>query len=336
MKILNIDGIKGHTRQLRYLSTLVKNRQYPQAILFSGPGGTGKKIIAERFLGSIFCSSSHSPCLVCELCRQFKAGSYPDYYKLLRDDKGKIAVGEREKSSPGTVRWLIDKMSRSSISGSYGIIIDGVDTISEVGQNALLKTIEEPPQGASIVLIAESSSLILPTIVSRCLEIKFNTLSKSDIMEILESVSPGFTDNSLIAALSGGSMSTALYMQGDGVLEIVFNFCRIIKDYFEDDSGYLNIPNSINDSDNEILLTLIINVFSYMYKELCCSHERLLPPDIYLEDEMRVRQIIKILLAVRKGLKNNLNIKNSLKGMIYSFKKGETTGLHGEDNFLPY
>lgn len=336
MKLLNTDGIKGHARQLRYLTTLVKNRQYPQALLFSGPGGIGKKLIAERFLGSIFCSSSHSPCLECDICRQIKAGSYPDYMELLKDDKGKIPVGEREKSSPGTVRWFIDKMSRTSISGNYCVIIDGVDTISEVGQNALLKTIEEPPQGASIVLIAESSSLILPTIVSRCLEIKFNTLSQGDIMGIMESLSPGMAGNSLIAALSGGSMGTALYMQGEGALESVFSLCRMIKEYIEDDSDYLNIPNSINDYDNEILLTLLINVFSYMHKELCYSHERLLPAHVYLENEMRVRQIIKILLAVRKGLKNNLNIKNSLKGMIYSFKVNETTGLHGQDSSFPY
>ncbi len=319
MKLLNIRGINGHIRQLRYISTLVKNGNYPQAILFSGPAGIGKKLIAERFLGSIFCSSDLSPCFECESCSQMKAGSFPDYFALLKDDKGKIPVGDREKPSSGSVRWLIDKMSRTSISGSYGIIIDGVDTISEVGQNALLKTIEEPPAGASIVLIAESSSLILPTIVSRCVEIKFNSLSHGDILETVSSVSPDFADNSLIAALSGGSMETALYLHGDGVLEEVFKISRILRDYIEDDSGYLNIPNSINDPGNEIVLTLLINIFSYMHKELCCGDERLLPPALYFDDEMRVRELIKILLAVRKGLKNNLNIKNSLKGMIYSF-----------------
>jgi len=324
MKVFNTAGLKGHARQLRYLSSLVKNGKYPQAMLFSGPGGIGKKTIADRFIGTIFCRSRHSPCFECEICRRIKAGTFPDYIEMLRDEKNKIPVGEREKSSPGTVRWLINKMSRTSVSGNYGIIIDGVDTISETGQNALLKTIEEPPQGASIVLIAESSSLILPTIVSRCLEMKFNTLSQGDIMGIMESVSPGVTGNSLIAALSGGSMGTVFYMQGDGALENVYNICGLIRNYYVNDSGYLNIPNSINDPDNEILLTLLINIFSYMHKELCSSHERLLPPDIYLNDEMSVRQIIKILLAVRKGLKNNLNIKNSLRGMIYSLKRSES------------
>lgn len=333
MAELNLTGIKGHSRQLRYINTLVRDGTYPQAILFSGPAGIGKKLIAERFLGSIFCKNQSAPCFECDACRQIKAGSFPDYLALLKDDKGKIPVGERDKASQGTVRWLIDKLGRSSISGDYGIIIDGVDTISEIGQNALLKTIEEPPLGTCIVLVAESSSIILPTIVSRCLEITFNPLSDEDVLDIIEVIYSGLDKNRLISVISGGSVETAVYLNGNGVVDNALDMCRSIAEVINGKSDYFNIPNSINESGNVIFLTVLINIFSYMLKESYISDVRLLPDDIYIDSEERLKNTIKLLLSVKKGLNNNLNVKNSLKGMLYSFNNNNETSIEGYDYF---
>lgn len=333
MTELNLTGIKGHYRQLRYINTLVREGTYPQALLFSGPAGIGKRLIAERFLGSIFCENQSAPCLKCDVCRQIKAGSFPDYLTLLKDDKGKIPVGERDKASQGTVRWLIDKLGRSSISGDYGIIIDGVDTISEIGQNALLKTIEEPPPGTCIVLIAESSSIILPTIVSRCLEITFNPLSDEDVLDIIESIYPGFDKNRLISVISGGSVETAVYLNGTGAVDDALDMCRSITEVINEKSNYFNISNSISESGNEILLTVLINIFSYMLKEPYISDAKLLPDDIYIDSEEKLKSTIKILLSVKKGLNNNLNVKNSLKGMLYSFNSSNETFIENNDYF---
>lgn len=333
MTEINLTGIKGHSRQLRYIDTLVKGRTYPQALLFSGPAGIGKRLIAERFLGSIFCKNESAPCFECDICRQIRGGSFPDYLTLFKDEKGKIPVGERDKASQGSVRWLIDKLGRTSISGNYGIIIDGVDTISETGQNALLKTIEEPPSGTCIILIAESSSIILPTIVSRCLEITFNPLSADDVLEIIEPIYPGSEKNRLISAISGGSVESALYLNGDGALDEVLELCSSISEVVNGKGKYLNISNSINESGNEIVLTLLINIFSYMLKESYMSDIRLLPDDIYIDSEEGLKNSIKILLSAKKGLKNNLNIKNSLKGMFYSFNSNNVTFFTEENYF---
>lgn len=333
MTEINLTGIKGHSRQLRYINTLVREGTYPQALLFSGPAGIGKKLIAERFLGSIFCKSESAPCFECDACRQIKAGSFPDYLTLLKDDKGKIPVGERDKASEGTVRWLIDKLGRTSLSGDYGIIIDGVDTISETGQNALLKTIEEPPSGTCIVLIAESSSIILPTIVSRCLEITFNPLSDNDVLEIIEVLYPGFDNNRLISAISGGSVETAVYLIGAGAIDEALELCRSITEVINKKSNYFSISNSINESGNEILLTVLINIYSYMLKESYITDAKLLPDDIYIDYEEQLKNTIKILLSVKKGLKNNLNVKNYLKGMLYSYNSANEMFVENEDYF---
>ncbi len=330
MSEINLTGIKGHSRQLNYISKLAENDSYPHAFLFSGPAGIGKRLIAERFLGSVFCRNESSPCFECDICRQIKSGSFPDYLALLKDEKGKIPVGDREKAAEGSVRWLIDKLGRSSISGKYGIIIDGVDTISETGQNALLKTIEEPPSGTIFVLIAESSSLILPTIVSRCLEITFNPLPEEDVQDIIESLFPDSGQGRITAALSGGSVENALYIHRDGVLEEVFELCRSITGFVKGNNRYFNVSNSINEKGNEILLTVLINIFSYMLKEAYMPGINILPGDIYIDSEDDLRDVIKILLKVKKGLNNNLNVKNSLKGMLYHFSGINKRAISGE------
>jgi DNA polymerase-3 subunit delta' len=333
MTDINLTGIKGHSRQLSYISKLAENDSYPHAFLFSGPAGIGKRLIAERFLGSLFCRNQTAPCFSCDICRQIKAGSFPDYLALMKDEKGKIPVGDRDKAIEGSVRWLIDKLGRSSISGKFGIIIDGVDTISETGQNALLKTIEEPPPGTIFVLIAESSSLILPTIVSRCLEITFNPLPDEDVQGIIESLFPESGQGRLIAAIAGGSVESALYLNGDGVLDEVFELCRSITDLVKGKNRYFNVTNSINEKGNEILLTVLINIFSYMLKESYMPGINLLPRDIYIDSEDDLRDVIKILLKVKKGLNNNLNVKNSLKGMLYNFSGSGERAITGEYGF---
>jgi hypothetical protein len=333
MAEINLTGIKGHSRQLNYISKLTEKDSYPHAFLFSGPAGIGKRLIAERFLGSIFCKKDSSPCFDCDVCRQIKSGSFPDYLALLKDDKGKIPVGDREKALEGSVRWLIDKLGRSSISGNYGIIIDGVDTISETGQNALLKTIEEPPSGTTFVLIAESSSLILPTIVSRCLEITFNPLTDEDVLDIIQNLFPDSEINRLIAAISGGSVESALYLHREGVSDEVFELCRSITECISGKNIYFNVSNSINEKGNEILLTVLINIFSYMLKESYMPGINLLPRDIYIDSEDDLRDVIKILLKVKKGLNNNLNVKNSLKGMLYNFSGSGERAITGEYGF---
>ncbi len=327
---MNTSGIIGHTRQLKLLDLLQAGGKIPQTMLFSGRPGTGKRIVARRFLTALFCSADDPPCLRCPSCLQAAGGTHPDIIEMGPDEKGAIPIGTADKSEPGSVRWLIDRLSKKSISGTYGVIIDGAESISSAGQNALLKTIEEPQAGAHIILITAGRSLILPTILSRSMYIPFNPLEAEDVRSFLAlSKTAGTADPDLVAELCGGSLEAALLLAREDILEGIAAICREISAYLASgESLALDIAPLQKKIGVDLLLSLLVNI----YRSLFLSALSGTAPHPFLagfavDDRQKSVKIIKILLALRKGLSNNLNIRNALKGLLYSIDDIDGFGL---------
>jgi hypothetical protein len=328
---MNFSGITGHNRELKYLLSLKEGGKLPHAFLFTGQRGIGKRLIAERFLSSFFCKESESPCGICNTCKQISAGTFPDFIILEKDDKGKIPVGSRDRLLPGSVRWLIEKLSKAPVSGNYCVIIDGLDGISEAGQNALLKTIEEPYSRAYIILIAESRTGVLPTIISRCTEITFQPLKTDYVMQIVREKINISSDTRFFTEISGGSVDVALKLHEENTFYEIKKFCQSISGYITiGNTGLFRYTDMKNFSDNDFLLTVLINYYSYMLRVSFYDGKKNFPEEVVLnrDDAMKV---IRILLALKKGLKNNLNIKNIIKGFMYSMKEMDTSGFPEPD-----
>lgn len=328
---MNQNGIIGHDRELKNLSALKSAEGMPHSVLLTGQRGIGKRLIAERFLSSFLCKGGNPPCGECNICRQISAGTFPDLIILERDDKGKIPVGNKDKLMPGSVRWLIDRLSRAASTGNYTVIIDGVDTISEAGQNALLKTIEEPYSKAYIFLIAESRTGILPTIISRCIEIPFQPLRDDDLLKIIKMQGVTSPETGLYIALSAGSADIALKLHDENIFSEITNICRSISGFVRNGNNEMFKYTDIKAvPDNEFLLTVLINIYSYIIRNGFNDKIRMIPEDIFVEQEDALK-IVRILLALKKGLGNNLNVKNILKGFMYSFGEMDSSGFPEPD-----
>lgn len=327
---MNIQNIRGHENQLKYLSHIKQGGTIPHALLFTGQHGIGKRLIADIFAASVFCSGEEAPCGACHSCLQMKAGSYPDFIVLEKDDKGKIPVGSSDRGQPGTVRWMIDRLTRSSINGKLIVIVDGVETISESGQNALLKTVEEPGSDSHIILIAESKSGILPTIVSRCVEINFNPLQVSYINDIVSEQFPGGENSALISSICGGSADVALRLHDDKVFNSIIDVSREIRRMFRGTGSGGKSVDISGGGESAFALTVLINLYSFMVRGHISGDSSSLPEDIMLEMD-EAEKAVKILLAIKKGLKNNLNINNFLKGMLYSVSDMKSLGFPDPD-----
>ena len=325
--MLNFYGIIGHQREIDSLLRLSGEANIPHAILFTGQRGIGKRLIAERFIGSFICKDSTPPCGVCSLCKQMAARSFPDFIVLERNEKGKISVGNREKLMPGTVRWLIERLSLAPSTDGYSVIIDGVDTISEAGQNALLKTIEEPYSKTNFFLISDSRTGILPTIISRCIEIPFQPLQDDEILSILK-IKEAITDRSeFLVSISGGSAEIAVKLHDDNIYNEINNLCGVISKFIRGDNNeILKYPDIEFISDNEFLLIVLINIYSLMVREDIKNDIRTIPGNIRLGGDDAVR-VVRILLAIKTGLRNNLNVKNILKGFMYSLQRIDSHGF---------
>lgn len=153
------------------------------AFVFVGPSGIGKTTFSRAFAMGLLCEnpSLNGGCGKCNNCRYFISGSHPDYKELLLKDKEKTIKTE-------TIRKAVcgDILMLPQISKRKVYFIDA-DDINEQGQNALLKTLEEPPEYAIIILAISATINLLPTILSRVINVQFHRNTTTEIVEILKS-----------------------------------------------------------------------------------------------------------------------------------------------------
>lgn len=196
--------IYGHENQLKFLQETISQAKLANTYLFYGPGGLGKKMTADYFVKSIFCLDDKTkPCEKCDHCRLINKGTFLDIYK----------VGDREELSIDNIREFLHKISLSKVSGERKVaVIYGAETINLFSANALLKTLEEPPAGTTIILIADSIANLPATVKSRCQLVKFRSLTRENMKDWLSNYDFSQDEKDTIINLSFGRPGTALKM----------------------------------------------------------------------------------------------------------------------------
>lgn len=205
---VSFDGVAGQKPIVKTLQNAVRQHRIAHAYLFCGPRGTGKTSIAKIFAKMLNCESEeNAPCGKCHNCIEFQNGSHPDI----------IEIDAASNNGVEEVRNLIEKVKYAPIEGKYKVyIIDEVHMMSTGAFNALLKTIEEPPEHVIFIFATTEPHKVLPTIISRCQRFDFNKVSITDMVERLDYVldqehihmEPEAVK--LVATLSEGGMRDAL------------------------------------------------------------------------------------------------------------------------------
>ncbi|MFH0751960.1 MAG: hypothetical protein V2B17_09010, partial [Chloroflexota bacterium] len=144
----------------------------PQALLLVGPGSVGKTTLALDLAAGILCHAVDAdarPCGACRSCRLIDADAHQDLHRLAPEGPGRqVRIGDHQDPEPGTVRHLLRELSRVPVEGAHRVaIVEGAHRLNEDAQNALLKTLEEPPPGATLILCADEPERLLPTVRSR-------------------------------------------------------------------------------------------------------------------------------------------------------------------------
>lgn len=173
--------IIGHQQIKRYFTQAVASGKVAHSYIFEGPRGVGKKIIAMEVAKMLLCESTNgdTPCGNCKACHMIEVSTHPDVIKIDKDTKVTKIETIREQ--------VVKSMDIKPYKGPYKmIIINEADTITIEGQNAMLKTIEEPPLYGIIILITENMAKLLPTIKSRCIHMRFNPLSSKQMTAYLQ------------------------------------------------------------------------------------------------------------------------------------------------------
>jgi DNA polymerase III subunit delta' len=187
----------------------------PHAIVITGPAGVGKTTLALDLASGLLCDApdpTDRPCRECRGCRLVERGSHADLHRLAPAGAGnQIRIGARDEPEPGTVRRLISDLALLPVEGGARVaLVEKADRLNEDAQSALLKTLEEPPAGVTIILCADQEDQLLPTVRSRCVRLRLGPVAIREIETILAEA--GVADPptaARLARLSGGRPGVA-------------------------------------------------------------------------------------------------------------------------------
>ena len=177
---MSFKSVIGQQEAVEILQDEIKQDRISHAYLFSAKKGSGKSKLAFEFAKASFCEESElDSCGSCLNCRKMDHQNHPDF-KTISVLEGKSAI------SIDQIRELKKEIAYKPYDGDHKIyIIEAAEKLTKEAANSLLKTLEEPPSFATIILLVEDSGKLLPTIVSRCQEIKLRNVSKQKIKDLL-------------------------------------------------------------------------------------------------------------------------------------------------------
>lgn len=192
----------------------VVNKTISHAYIINGEKSTGKAMLARTFATSIMCEAGSSePCGQCSGCTSVIRNSNPDVVNLIRDSKKKTDIIGIDEIR----RQIIDSMYERPYNGDHKVyIIDNADKMNIPAQNAILKTLEEPPEYATIILLTQNSEKLLPTIISRCIVLNMRPVKDDVIKRYLREQDRYLdTDIDVITAMASGNVGKAKLLSED-------------------------------------------------------------------------------------------------------------------------
>ena len=200
--------VVGHKDIINYIRNAVREDKVSHAYILNGERGAGKKMLANLFAATLLCEKGGpDPCNECHSCRQAESGNHPDIIKVTHEKPNSISVDDIREQVNNTIMI-------KPYQGPYKVyIIPQADMMTTQAQNALLKTIEEPPEYTVIMLLTENADTLLSTINSRCVMLKLrnikDTLIKKYLMETMQV--PDYKAD-MCTAFAQGNMGRAIML----------------------------------------------------------------------------------------------------------------------------
>lgn len=204
---MSFRDIKGQDSAIRFLKNTIENNRTAHAYIFLGSSGVGRKKTALNFAKALNClsESPDKPCGQCASCKKIERFNHPDIFLLSPEKKGSSIKIER-------MRELIKNIGLKPYEAKMKVyIIDDAHQMTQEAENALLKTLEEPPSESILILITEDLSLLFQTIVSRSQVVRFFPLGLDEVKEILiKEYKIDAAQAHILSHLSSGSIGEAL------------------------------------------------------------------------------------------------------------------------------
>lgn len=202
---MNFNNIIGNEKNKELLNQIINTNNISHSYMFVGKDSIGKFLFAKEFAKAILCKSEKKPCNSCKSCIEFDTSNNPDF-NILEPDGNIIKIDR--------IRELIKNVYEKPIVSDRKVyIINDSHCMTKEAQNSLLKTLEEPPEYVTIILITSNENLFLPTIKSRCTKILFNKLGNKDLETILKTKFNYENISDITFKIADGSVAKAVSLQ---------------------------------------------------------------------------------------------------------------------------
>jgi DNA polymerase-3 subunit delta' len=201
-------NIIGHTWAVQQMKLAVERGTLPHALLITGPESIGKETLALTIAQAMLCTATpktERPCGQCSACHRVESGNHPDLFLVTPEEKGRGVKIDQ-------IRELQRALSLTPNESPYKVgIITHFELATNSASNALLKTLEEPPAYAHLILLTTSSDLLLPTIVSRTQQLPLHPLNRTTVEEgLMKQRHISAARAQRLARLSGGRIGWAI------------------------------------------------------------------------------------------------------------------------------
>ena len=223
-KITGFEEILGNEMVKDHFKRAIENHKISHAYILTGEAGMGRKSIANAFAMTLLCEKGGSePCMTCHSCKQVMSGNHPDLIYVKHEKPGSIGVDDVREQINDTI------MIRPYSSYYKIYIVDEAEKMTVQAQNALLKTIEEPPSYAVIILITTNQEAFLPTILSRCVQMKLKPLKDFTIKNYLtQNLHIPEKDADICAAFARGNLGKAIHLASSDEFKELFQKVMVL------------------------------------------------------------------------------------------------------------
>lgn len=275
---MSFDNIVGNNKIKDFLNQSIGEQHVSHSYLFVGIDGIGKTLFAREFAKKILCLNGKGDS--CESCIKWDSNNHPDFLQI-EPENNTIKIEQ--------IRNMQEEISVKPIASNKKVfLIVNSDCMTKESQNCLLKTLEEPPEYATIILTTSNESKLLNTIKSRCMKIPFQKIEESELEEYAKNVLNLKLSKEFIK-ICEGSIGKLLEIE-------------------EDKEIYTEI-NSLLDNIERYSFTTLINKAEVLYKEREKIQEILEYINVYLynQKDMKKLNCIKYVEEVKKRLLANSN-----------------------------
>lgn len=323
-QIIGQEHIKAH------LQGAIETRMMSHAYILQGEAGSGKSMIADTFAMTLVCESGEiEPCMTCHSCKQAASGNHPDIRHLIPERPDLIKVDEIREQ-------IVNDVGIKPYSAPYKVyIIPGADNMNAAAQNALLKTLEEPPSYVVILLLCRNAEILLETIRSRCVMLNVRPLKDEQVKQyLMKNLQVPDYQAASCAAFAGGSIGrAAMLLENDDFEELRQEVSDLMKNIKSMDIAQI-AKETKKIAALSIGLTEFLDYLVLWYRDVLLykatgSIEKLLHPEdrqliMSMAKESSFEGIEKILTMTedtKKRFNANVNTETTLELLLLSIKE---------------